>query len=701
MFISGAFTSRGYRYSDDEGRTWKEVLFSVSDSFAKGSYTSGAFDVYDNDKNKIIYASDDGILSSDDNGNTWSEHSGGFSGHCVRNFSFTDDGRMYGAMHDFADFNTNERFVADSNGDYPTSVSMHDAVSLGNETVPRWSGSQTCGDVDVDPDNPNHIIASIGKYGDMIIEESSDGGQTWVQHLDTVPSVRSRVNEVKFSRSNSSVVYTSFFITRDGGETWQNTPCMIMDVKSGENDYVAGYKDGKVYLSDDVAYTWRTIDVPYEPWNMKFDTNDSTSIWLACGTGNIVKITGENVTVLGKQNGLGGERLYQVAQNPFDSNHLIACGTPIYPVEGKGLYESLDGGENWHIVPGIPGAKGLYSVEFNPNERSAVVGSYMGTFIYNYDEFKKYLDTQNTIVRKSEISIDGIGNHAAAAIYTGAKYNTVKGTRVEEYYTPDKKTAWGSIDSVPLGTIYSQEGELLRDVKAILCMDFSSIDTSYIRSVRLELPTVFWSTDSVLNINHYSGEKLSESCAAYSDISADACGISDFGGISVNRTEATYHNGDNRDFSIDVTNLLDRRNKRIDLIFSAEKKTSSVPYLHDGGFIRMRGGKDSDKAPKIIVEYAVPTPHIEALESDSGLSVNFTAYSADNENSVCVIVACYSDDGNVFDVHAKYISATDSFGRCEDTITIEHSPDGKSEVLYIISSIESIKPMYKKNIIRQ
>ena len=408
MFISGFNTARGFRYSDDGGKTWDEVPFSKVDPFARGSYTSGAFAVNPLDDKKIYYASDDSILSSDDNGDTWHEHTGGYSGHTARNYTFDKDGYLYAAMHDFAFFQTNQPFEADDNGDYPITVTMHDEAYGGNKTMPRWSGAQTCGDVDVDPRDSNRILASVGKYGDMIITESRDGGKTWKHIEATVPLKRSRVPEVNFHDDDPDTIYTSFFISRDNGVTWEATPCMISDVCKSNNDYVVGYGDGKVWMSKDRGITWTTVDEPLSPWGMIYDIEDPDTVWISCQSGNIVKISDGEMIVLGEENGLGDQRLYQIAQNPFNPAHLLACGTPVASISGYGVFESYDYGESWHIVAGTDlGSADWYSVIFNPNERTAVLGSYMGTFIYDYDKYRDYLEKNGDEISMIDSYADG------------------------------------------------------------------------------------------------------------------------------------------------------------------------------------------------------------------------------------------------------------------------------------------------------
>ena len=93
-----------------------------------------------------------------------------------------------------------------------------------------------------------------------------------------------------------------------------------------------------------------------------------------------------------------------MAQNPKDPNHILVASYPQTWVDkyhdDPKLWETRDGGESWHSVPGLMG-NNIHRPVFSPITDEVFIGTMAGLFIYKYEEYWKYLDT------KISVEIDG------------------------------------------------------------------------------------------------------------------------------------------------------------------------------------------------------------------------------------------------------------------------------------------------------
>jgi photosystem II stability/assembly factor-like uncharacterized protein len=212
-----------------------------------------------------------------------------------------------------------------------------------------------CGDVIVDPTNPNIIYLGTGElnysgdsqYGDGIFK-SQNGGLSWVQ-VALGSLVGTRCSQMAIDPTNSNVVFFAgnlgVFKSTNAGINWVNTNsgtnanCIIIDPLAAQTIYITtgGTNAGLIKKSTDGGTTWVTL------------------------AGGLP----------------GGMGRIQLAMAPSNSQILYAS---IANSSGAlvGLYRTTDGGTTWTsqaTTPNYLGSQGWYdnAVTVHPTDPNIVI----------------------------------------------------------------------------------------------------------------------------------------------------------------------------------------------------------------------------------------------------------------------------------------------------------------------------------------
>lgn len=334
--------------SNDYGRTW-EPIFDGEDT-----QSIGAIAVAPSDHNIVYVASGeglhrpdlslgDGIYRSTDDGKTWT-HLGLRDSEQIPALAVdpTNSKRLFAAVlgHPYGPGPERGIFRSEDGGATWTKVLYKDDRTGGSDVV-------------IDPKNPQVVYASLweetlgpwedgnnysGTHGGLF--KSTDGGSTWAQLTEGLPSDLVQVN-VAIAASDTNRLYTTVS-TKEAG----------------------GYATGKglgVYRSDDAGASWRKItddprpamkigggDLPVpvvDPQNP--DVVYSTSI-VTCRSEDGGK------TWISLRGAPGGDDYQNLWINPRDSKILLL-------VSDQGAVVSVNGGESWSSWYNQPTAQ-LYHV---------------------------------------------------------------------------------------------------------------------------------------------------------------------------------------------------------------------------------------------------------------------------------------------------------------------------------------------------
>lgn len=249
-----------------------------------------------------------------------------------------------------------------------------------------------CGDVIVDPVNPNIIFLGTGElnysgdsqYGDGIYK-SGNGGLSWVQ-VALGSLVGTRCSQMAIDPTNSNTVYFAgnlgVFKSTNAGINWVNTSsgtnanCLLIDPVSAQTIYIStgGTSAGLIKKSTDGGVTWSTL------------------------AGGLP----------------GGMGRIQLAMAKSNTQILYASIAASSGGSLLGLYRTTDGGTTWILQASSPnylGSQGWYdnAVTVNPTDPNIVIVGGLDLYVST---------TGGTgLIQKSSWSTSSSGNMTHADIH--------------------------------------------------------------------------------------------------------------------------------------------------------------------------------------------------------------------------------------------------------------------------------------------
>ncbi len=382
------------RYSEDMGKSWKTPKVNLGNAFEQSvGYTSEGLAVSSKEPNVAYYSFRDVVYKTTDGGATWNYSDSGYSGNNVSFFEFDDNGTLWIPTVDKGLVKTDGPFTQTN---YPSAK-----FALTGGTSAAFA---------VDPFDKRHMYTSLGGWSTQTLYESYDSGNTWAK----VPTAPANVsyNSIEFNNKQKGVVYCTDYSSFDGGKTWVKNEYKFQSISQVDNNY-AYYLNGKrVMLTKDNGKSWIDLGEFSQPYIVYPDRKDVNTVWLGCHSGAIYKVTNGQTKKFGVDNGLikyeGSPCAIQaIAQNPDNHEHMLAGGKcTTWGTKTLGLYETYDGGNNWHIVRGMPGQRYVQDIVFVPGTTRVLVSTCSnGTIIYDYSIHKEWLKGEYKINFDDEIII--------------------------------------------------------------------------------------------------------------------------------------------------------------------------------------------------------------------------------------------------------------------------------------------------------
>ncbi len=633
----------GGSISTDYGTTWDSVvydaekisLFNVTAYFASPMVVTSEGVVHMGDTNAVMRSADYGI--------SFERFGGGLSGAVIENVTQASDGTLYFSMVDKGLLRTNAPF---SSNDYPT--------------VERISPAMSVGDTALNPDDESEIIIADGS--NHYLRRYNRDADTW----DEIEGTAGDANFVRYHTTNTDIIYSTHYISRDGGDSWipnaitsyyeangndwtlkqlaegTSMPIRITDMSDINPDVIVGYariNDGtrnssNIYYSTDAGITWYEIKVSGGNEAMKVicDVADTDVFYAAYKSGRIVTADYNTSATLFSC----GQRVYYIQQNPYNKDHLM-FGTNPYTnqtalCESDGLYESLDGGASWHLVDGFAGTRRMYNVFFL-NEEEALVTTMSGSYIYDYARYNNLIEESSnnlTFYSADEITPD---REALMAADNTIVNNTTVGDGSISYQTPGGR------------------GRYL-----FYRINVDDIDTDYLSglSMSFNLPRVHTKNFEIYGVN--SGLDWSTSRdltnADVADFNADSCtellGTFIIDGVYATKTNVGKVTMPLNDAAVEFIKTKKAAGDKYVtfalhyLYFKYANEEKTEVALDSNLRISSIGGSDSELYPKLLAEYPVFDQVSSAdrfVAKAKNLEVKGAAY-------VRPIIAVYNASGN-------------------------------------------------------
>ncbi|NOU67102.1 DUF1080 domain-containing protein [Paenibacillus sp. LMG 31461] len=394
LYLSIRNSQYSLRYSTDMGVTWHTSTVNNGTAFMRDNWGwfSEAFTTHPTDPNIVWVPLDNEIYKSKDGGENLYPSSSGFSGLRASGFLFdpTDNQNIYIAAID--------RGLVKSNV-YGTEKYPMFQYLMEDRFEPRYEGQRTVHAIARDPQDSEHLFINIGDWGShTILSESHDGGLNFTQIPGTQMTSKARV--IMYHPQNNNIIYAGKNKSIDGGLTWSQLDKGIAAVSPFNGDVVWSADGGVISKSTNGGSpingvsSWVTITSSISGiQNIVPDLFVADRLWIGSFASGLYRLDGSTLTNINESNGLvkslsGSLPIFDIAQDPSNQLHLVAGGTDNQGLTpSAGLFETLDGGQNWRVVEGLKGTKDIWKVAFHPNLSRVYVGTSSGTWVYEYDKY--------------------------------------------------------------------------------------------------------------------------------------------------------------------------------------------------------------------------------------------------------------------------------------------------------------------------
>jgi photosystem II stability/assembly factor-like uncharacterized protein len=292
-----------------------------------------------------LIAGAQGLFISTDNGQSWSNRSGGLGAARLElKMDPTNDQRMYLASYLGADEQDCVLFRSDDSGKSWKQIIQGGHVS--------W-----CGPV-FGPTNTLYVLI------EGLLERSTDHGDTW-----TSSSLPSGVNFGSVSANPYLVGYlyagsNELYYSTDDGSSWQKATNNKMGNFYNSRFYYAKGGNliyGEKYFSTDGGKSWNSCSdpeskIPTSDSSLVIDPGDNQHLYLAIAGDRILISVDGCQSWQPSNDGLGNLFVKSVAMDPNNTNTIYA-GT------NGGAYVSYDQGHTWgQINDGLLGVLTIYSI---------------------------------------------------------------------------------------------------------------------------------------------------------------------------------------------------------------------------------------------------------------------------------------------------------------------------------------------------
>ncbi|MBE7038533.1 MAG: hypothetical protein E7404_06510 [Ruminococcaceae bacterium] len=428
LFLNMYSTTETVRISDDYGRTYTIPDYHQEKAYFEKNWHTGwfseAIEFSPFDENVVYIGRGSTFRISTDGGINFYPSSSGYSGAAAWDFHFRDDGSVdYVAMIDTGMWRLAEGYE----GPYTP-------VKDASRNKPNCSDGGAATGIAVDPNDKNHIFYVMG--GDMYgrsayVFESNDA----LEHSHYIESVREIIDKrkedtgkasalsntfIQYHNEDDNVIYTTYFRSYDNGKTWHENAIRVRAICVQDNDILYGTQysgvvdDKRLFISYDRGETWLytgiVIPVKGQMRTVIADTGEKGVLWcyeysqviridLKTGKVEVKGSAANGISILEGQR-LEGQSLWQ---NPKNPKHLLVSARDIDRNSIMATFETIDGGESWHILEGMPPLVGVGAMNEHPTLPLVYFGTMMGTVVYDYSIYHKYLN--------GELEYDGNKNN--------------------------------------------------------------------------------------------------------------------------------------------------------------------------------------------------------------------------------------------------------------------------------------------------
>jgi photosystem II stability/assembly factor-like uncharacterized protein len=268
----------------------------------------------------------------------------------------------------------------------------------------------------IDPKNKNRLFITTL---DSQVYNSTDAGKSW-KHLVTLYRPQLTLDYILIDSSDSNRIYVTghrhkepggFFYSNDGGINWKESNDIkneaihsVTQSAMNPSMFVAGVSE-KVYISMNSGETWKSVanNTPFANLlvdSVVVDPRDAKTIY--AGTTHRAWKTkdGGETWKLIKEGMIDDTDVFGIDLNRENPDHLFANGC-------SGIYESLNGGEKWTKVSGIPSSsRRTKALLRNPTDKNLIyAGTTEGFWLSNNGGKTWALTTQR------ELEVNSISVH--------------------------------------------------------------------------------------------------------------------------------------------------------------------------------------------------------------------------------------------------------------------------------------------------